>query len=110
VFHWYDGPTHILREILEEGFFVSATPAATYSKGLINVLSNTPLEQILVETDSPVYIQKIKRLSEPADLTISLKSLAEIKALSLLEVKNITSLNTQKLFNINLDRAETFER
>jgi TatD DNase family protein len=110
VFHWYDGPTHILKEILEGGFFVSATPAATYSKGLKNVLSNTPLEQILVETDSPVYIRKYKRISEPADLTISLKSLAEIKALSIHEVNKITSLNTQKLFNINLDRAETFER
>jgi TatD DNase family protein len=110
VFHWYDGPIHILEKIIHQGYFVSATPAATYSKGLKNVLSNTPLEQIIIETDSPVYLRKNKRMSEPADLIISLKSLAEIKSTSLLKVNNITSLNTQKLFNINLDRAETFEQ
>lgn len=99
VFHWYDGPNHVLKEILNEGYFVSATPAATYSKGLINVLSNTPLEQIIVETDSPVYLRKYNRISEPSDLTISIKSLAEIKSMSLHKVAKITSLNTQKLFN-----------
>jgi TatD DNase family protein len=41
VFHWYDGPIEILEKILEEGYFISATPAVETSKNHENVAKVT---------------------------------------------------------------------
>ncbi len=54
VFHWYDGPLHTLKDILDAGFYVSATSSIAYSKGVRAVMAVVPLDRILVETDSPV--------------------------------------------------------
>lgn len=102
VFHWYDGPLHYLKIILDSGYYVSATPAANYNKGMKAVLVNTPLEQILVETDSPVFLRTQNRYSEPADLGITINALAGIKGDSKENVVRITSKNTETLFHISL--------
>jgi TatD DNase family protein len=100
VFHWYDGPIHILQELLDHGFYVSATPSVMYSKGAQSVIHETPLEKILVETDSPVFLRNLERNSTPMDLSLVVKVLAGIKDLDPDEVSRITTRNTENLFCI----------
>lgn len=100
VFHWYDGPLHILKEILDEGYYVSATPAAAYSKGHRAVVSEAPLERLLVETDSPVQLRSEGRVSEPADVLLTVREVALIKGLEPGEVARVSSRNAEHLFRL----------
>jgi TatD DNase family protein len=99
VFHYYDGPLHTLKEILDAGCYVSSTPAIEYSRGLRSVMKATPLEQILVETDSPVYLRSLRRRSEPADVLITVRELAKLKEQDLGEVIRVTGENALRLFD-----------
>jgi TatD DNase family protein len=61
-------------------------------------MRTAPIEKILVETDSPVEYQG--KISEPADLTITLRELARIKDRDIEEVRRITTSNAKRLFGI----------
>jgi TatD DNase family protein len=98
VFHWYSGPENILSRIIEDGFFVSATPALAFSKAHREAIIKAPVERILVETDSPVKYGY--KTSEPADLIETLRQLAKLKELSENEVALITTKNSEKLYGI----------
>ena len=100
VFHWYDGPIHILRGILDAGFYVSATPSVAYSKGAMAVMEETPIERILVETDSPVYLRNLGRRSTPVDVKLVVDALAELKGMDPGEVSRITTRNIERLFRL----------
>jgi len=100
VFHWYSGPLDILEELLDAGYLVSATPAAEFSRDHRKVLEKAPLERILMETDSPVYLRNRDRTSEPADLLITLKALAKLKDASEEEVAKVTTRTAEKFFGI----------
>jgi TatD DNase family protein len=100
VFHWYDGPLDTLRLILDSGYYVSATPAAEYSKGHRAVLAEAPMERILVETDSPVHLRRLGRRSEPADVWLTVHALAGIKGMEPGEVAGIATRNTETLFRL----------
>ena len=54
VFHWYSGPLEVLAGILDSGYFVSAAPSLEYSKAHREAIAKTPMESLLLETDSPV--------------------------------------------------------
>jgi len=100
VFHWYDGPIHTLRGILDAGFYVSATPSVVYSKGVRAVMEVTPIERVLLETDSPVYLRNLDRRSTPVDVKLVVEALAELKGMDVSEVSRVTSRNTERLFRL----------
>lgn len=83
VFHWYTGFPGVLREILEAGYFISATPAAEYHEEHRRAIKETPLEQLLLETDCPVFYGRENRYkSEPADIMRTLKAVALLKGVT----------------------------
>ena len=98
VFHWYSGPTDLLQEVLDHGYYVSATPAAEYSRDHRAALKEAPIERILVETDSPVFMRNRDRNSEPADLSITVKALAKLKDATEKDVAEATTRNAEKFF------------
>jgi TatD DNase family protein len=100
VFHWYSGPVDLFPELLDHGYYISCTPALEYSRELREAVTRAPLERILIETDSPVYVRSLTRPSEPADVAITLKCLAEVKRLPLEDVAEATTRNAEKLFSL----------
>jgi TatD DNase family protein len=98
VFHWYSGPLEILEKIIDHGYYVSATPALAYSPPHQAAMRTAPLDRILVETDSPVEYQG--RISEPADLVITLEELSRLKGMDQGEVRKITTANANRFFGI----------
>ena len=98
VFHWYSGPLEILTKIIDQGYYVSATPALAYSPPHQTAIIAAPLERILVETDSPVEYQG--RISEPAHLMIPLKELSRLKKIPFEDVQFITYNNAKLFFGI----------
>jgi TatD DNase family protein len=98
VFHWYSGPLDLLDEILNNGYFISATPALVYSPPHQQAIKRAPLERILLETDSPVSYQG--KGARPKDVRISLENVAQLKGLDPLIVSEQTTLNVSRLFQI----------
>jgi TatD DNase family protein len=100
VFHWYSGPLDVLDNVIDAGYYVSCTPALEGSPELRAAMVRAPLERILVETDSPVWIKSLNRASEPADVLLTLRHLAELKGLPVGDVEATTTRNAETLFRV----------
>jgi TatD DNase family protein len=98
VFHWFSGPPEILREVLDHGYLISATPAAHYSEKHQSAIREAPLERILLETDCPEVYEG--RKSEPADLVRTLQAVARIKEIPEPEVAKVTTENAVRFFGL----------
>jgi TatD DNase family protein len=99
VFHWYSGPIDLLDEILSMGYFISATPALTYSPPHQEAIKKAPLERILLETDTPVVYQG--RESRPEEVRVTLTEVACLKGLEPSIVAEQTTENASRFFRIS---------
>lgn len=100
VFHWYSGLEDILHDILDHGYLISASPAAEYSRDHRANLTLAPLDNIIIETDSPVYMRNRNRNSEPSDLPITVRALSKLKDTTEDEVARVTTRNAESFFEI----------
>jgi len=96
VFHWFTGALSVLKKLLDKGYYVSATPALSYSKEHKSIIENTPLDRILLETDSPVTYQG--ESAEPCQVLKALHYVAELKKEKKETVAQITTENAKKVF------------
>lgn len=103
VFHWYSGPVDVLKEILNFGYFVSATPALSYSSQHQDAIKEAPLDNLFIETDSPVFYRNQQGgfNSEPKDVALTLELVSSIKNLTRPEVAEKTLQNAKKFFSLN---------
>ncbi|MBM3166899.1 MAG: TatD family deoxyribonuclease [Chloroflexi bacterium] len=100
-FHWFTGFSSVLREIIDAGYFISATPAAEYHEEHRRAIRETPLEKLLLETDCPVAYGRANRYrSSPSDVIRSLKAVAAIKDADKETVAQQTTRNAQALFGL----------
>lgn len=101
VFHWFTGPSGVLRELVAEGYYISATPALAYHPEHRRAVRECPLERLLLETDSPVVYRDSPRPSEPADVLLVARLVAEVKGLPLERVAQVTTGNALALFGLD---------
>jgi len=105
VMHSFSGEADFLENILELDMYVSFTGNITFKKNDASALiKQTPLERLLLETDSPFLtpVPLRGKRNEPAFIVHTVKKIAEIRNLSHDEVGRVTSENAQKLFKLNL--------
>lgn len=101
VFHWFTGFSSVLRDILDAGYFISATPAAEYHEEHRRAIKETPLEKLLLETDCPVvYGRQIRYRSEPADILRSLRAAAALKGIDEVAIAEQTTYNATQLLGL----------
>jgi len=98
IFHWYSGPLEVLKNLLLQGYSISATPALAYSPKHQEAVAVTPLKQLLLETDSPVRYQGLE--ARPAQVIQSLTEVARIKRMDPEEVVSRTNQNARDFFGI----------
>ncbi len=98
IFHWFSGPLDVLRRVLDSGYLISATPAAEFSRDHRAALAEAPLESIVIETDSPVSYHG--KRAEPADILLTLRSLADLKGESEEDVAEVTTANAERFFGL----------
>lgn len=100
VFHWYSGPLDVLEDILDAGYFISASPSAAYSPESRQALEVAPVEQTLVETDSPVYYKHCDGgfQAEPKDVFRTLKYYATLKHRGEDDLAPVLNQNARTLF------------
>jgi TatD DNase family protein len=103
VFHWYTGTSSVLRDIIDNGYYISVTPAISYHEEHRRAVKETPVQQLLLETDSPVTYARGREgefIASPADVLRSLKGAAEIKGISEQALTEATTENAKRLFGI----------
>lgn len=98
IFHWFSGPEDVLFDVLDSGYYISATPAAQYSKAHREAIEKTPLNRIVLETDSPV--RYMGEEAEPSHILKTLKAVAEIKGVEEDDVAEQTTRNAVKILRI----------
>ncbi|MCX6008966.1 MAG: TatD family hydrolase, partial [Chloroflexi bacterium] len=102
VFHWFTGFSSVLKDIIEAGYFISATPAAEYHEEHRRAIKETPPEKLLLETDCPVaYGKEVRYRSEPADLLRSLRAVAALKGIDEITVAEQTTHNATQFFGLS---------
>jgi len=103
VFHWYTGPSSVLRDIILQGYLISATPSVEYHDEHRRAVRESPLERLLLETDSPVVYGRGREFefeSRPADVLRSLRGAASLKDMSEAGIAEATTDNALKLFRL----------
>ena len=101
VFHWYTGPSSVLRDLLAQGYYVSATPATEYHSEHRRAVREAPLDRLMLETDSPVsYGREDRYTAAPKDVIRSLNAASEIKGIDRESLAERTTQNAIRFFRL----------
>ncbi len=104
VFHCFSGSAEMARELVERGWMISFTGVLTYknARRAVDAAAATPLERIMIETDSPYMAPVPRRGQRNSSLNLPLicQRLAEIKNISFDECAQTTTENGKRFFGI----------
>lgn len=98
VFHCFSCSSDFLERVTKKGAFVSfSLNILRKNKDIVGSLLKCPLENILLETDSP-YMRVNKLFSTALDIIKTYEFAASVKSLEMEELEKIVLNNAQKLF------------
>lgn len=104
--HWFSHPMEALIKAIDNGYFITEGPPATYSNGIREVIDKTPLANLLTETDGPVTYWKKPfsgQLTKPSYIRNVVEAVAEIKKKTPEEVADQIAKNFEGFFSIKLN-------
>lgn len=93
--HCFNGSPKLAREIASEGMMVGVTTQVLYSDKVEEIAREIPLENILLETDSPYLLGE---RNEPLNVKKSAKRIAELKSVDVERVVKTTTGNAKEFF------------
>ncbi len=101
VLHSFSGTTELLKKVMDTNFYVSYTGGVTFKNSTTDELvKNTPIERMLLETDSP-FITPVPfrgKRNEPSFIIHTANKIAELKGVSIEELARVTTENANHLF------------
>lgn len=96
--HAFDGRASRAQPAIEAGYFLSVPPSVVRSRQKQKLVRQLPLQNLLLETDSPVLGAEPGERNEPANLALSLRAVAEIKGLHREAVVEAVRANSLRLY------------
>jgi TatD DNase family protein len=104
VLHCFTGTRQEAEEVIKRGWMLSLSGIVTFKKSLElqQVAREVPLEQLLIETDTPYLAPQKQRgkQNEPAFLVETAAFIASLKQISFEELAQATTQNARRLFKI----------
>ncbi|MDH4099449.1 MAG: YchF/TatD family DNA exonuclease [Nitrospirota bacterium] len=104
ILHCFSGDAKMAKDAIEMGFLISIAGPVTFKKSddYRRVVSEIPIESLLIETDSPYLAPEPLRgkRNEPAYVKYVAETIAKVKGLTVQDVARITTLNAMTLFGI----------
>lgn len=105
VLHCFTGSIDEAKKVLEIGWYISFSGIVTFKSSidLQQIATQTPLERMLIETDTPFLAPQIHRgkRNEPAYLIEVAKQIALLKNIDLEKVIATTAHNATELFSLS---------
>ena len=99
--HGFDGSLKLIKKVVDLGYFVSVPVTVVKSEYKQRLVEALPVDNLLLETDSPV-LNPFGGRNEPANLIYGLKKISEIKGIEPKELEKITDRNAKSLFRIKI--------
>lgn len=103
--HGMEASDEHIKRIIDLNYYITIPTSVCIRKKYKKIAIKTPLEQILLETDSPFQLpfnppvgEKVK--NRPSNVLLSAHKIAEVKEISFEDVANLTTKNTRLLFQI----------
>jgi len=104
VFHCYSGSAEMAKWLVARGWYIGFTGVLTFknARKALEVASSIPLDRIVLETDCPYMSPEPFRgkRNDPGKLYRMAEKLAELRGVSLEEIRTITMENGKKLYRI----------
>jgi TatD DNase family protein len=106
--HWFSHPMETLSKAMDLDYFITEGPPVVYSSGIREIVSQTPITNLLLETDGPVIYRKSPfngQLTKPSYIQEVLQAVAEIKNLSFCKIAEQIVKNFEFFFNVKLSNT-----
>jgi len=102
--HFFAGDWAVAKQFLDLGFTLSFTGVITFTHDYDEVVKNTPLDMLLVETDAPYVTPAPHRgkRNEPSYIPEIVKKMAQIKGILEDTAQQQLLKNVRRVFNIEL--------
>ena len=105
IIHCFTGSKEFLRKLIDLNCYISVSGIITFksSTELVDTVSTIPIENLLVETDSPFLAPLPYRgkSNEPSYIINTVEKLSKIKRVTKEFIATNTTSNFKKLFNLN---------
>ena len=109
--HCFSGSLEFALECIKKGWFIALGGVVTFknAKKVREVALKIPLENIMLETDTPYLTPHPHRGEEnaPKYIIFTAKEIANLKDTALSEVENITSKNATEFFSLEESQSES---
>ncbi len=103
--HWFSHPMTALAKAMAHGYYITEGPPVVYSNGIREVVTNTPLTNLLTETDGPVLFRKAPfngQMTKPSFVREVVHAIAGIKNMTAEAVAEQIAQNFEAFFSIKL--------
>ena len=104
VFHCYSGSAEMARQLVELGWYIGFTGVLTFknARKAIETAQSIPIDRIVLETDCPYMAPEPFRgkRNHPGYLYRMAEKLAEIRGMTVEEIRQITTENGKRLYGI----------
>ncbi|UMM20877.1 hypothetical protein L5515_015975 [Caenorhabditis briggsae] len=101
ILHAFDGGLEDAKMGSEAGYLFSVPPSFVRSEKVAEVFNSIPIDQILLETDSPALGPEQGVKNVPSNLIISAEWISKIKDIPVEDVVRATSANANRVFRFS---------
>ena len=96
--HCFCGRKHLVKRVRDNGWTFSIPGLVLKTQQFQEIVRDTPIEQLLTETDSPHLAPHREERNDPRIIKLIVAKIAEIKELTIEETANLIYRNYQGLF------------
>ncbi|RKQ34765.1 TatD family deoxyribonuclease [Oceanobacillus halophilus] len=99
-FHWYKGDKRTTERLIQNGYDVSITPDVLYDKEIQQLVKDTPIDHMMLETDGPWKYKGafLDKMTHPKMIHWSIAKIAEIKNLHIEDIYAQIYRNTKEFY------------
>jgi len=102
IMHAFDGAAKHALKAVERGYMFSIPPSIARSQQKRNLVKRIPLENLLLESDSPVLSPVAGQVNYPWNILVSAEWISKIKGVPIEKVIDVTGRNAVEILDLRL--------